>query len=134
LISQWGFKMFSEDQLRERINGYLDLIKYSPKALKEASERATEFLIATALLADAEREAEEDRAKFTTLVAAAEAQAFARSKAKQVTEKKVEVENDPMYTEIREILEQCEAKIKWIKTYIRIFENAHIVYRQFSKE
>jgi hypothetical protein len=87
-----------------------------------------------ALLADAKRSAEEDKAKLKTLSDATYAQAMKNSSAKQVTEKKVEAEMDEIYTSMRESLEQCESKISWLRTYINIFENAHVTYRQFSKE
>ena len=123
-----------ETNLRAKIQEHLELIKYSPRAMKEASERATAFLIMVAILSDEKRNAIEDKAKLTTLRDASYAQAFGRSQAKQVTEKKAEAENDVTYTEMRETLEQCEAKISWLKDHIEIFTNAHVTYRQLSKE
>lgn len=124
----------NEDQLRAAIDEHLALITYSSKALKEAPERTTRFLIMVALLADSKRESEEDRAKLNTLVSASKAQAISRSSLKGITEKKIEAEQDDTYTQMKESLEQCEARINWLKTYINIFENAHLTYRQFSRE
>lgn len=124
----------NEEQLRQKISEGLELIKYTKRSLQEAPERTTQFLITVAVLADAKRAAEEDKAKLSTLVNATYAQAMGRSNAKQVTEKKAEAENDSSYSDTRESLEQCESKISWLRTYIDIFNNAHITYRQFSKE
>ena len=123
-----------EQQLRAKIDEGLELIKYTKRSLSEAPERATQFLIIVAILADAKREVEEDKAKLDTLVSTSYAQAFGKSSAKQVTEKKAEAENDETYSGMREWLEQCQSKISWLKTYIEVFNNAHITYRQFSKE
>ncbi len=124
----------NEEQLRASIDEHLALIKYSNKSIKKAPDRATQFLIMVALLADAKRSVEEDKAKLSTLVSATYANAMGRSTAKQVTEKKAEAENDENYTNVREGLELCESKISWLKVYINIFENAHLTYRQFSRE
>jgi uncharacterized protein YpuA (DUF1002 family) len=123
-----------EEQLRATIAEGLELIKYSKRSLQEAPERTTQFLIIVAVLADAKRATEEDKAKLSTLSNATYAQAMNRSTAKQVTEKKAEAESNEDYTNMREGLEQCESKISWLRTYIDIFNNAHITYRQFSKE
>lgn len=124
----------TDEQLRAKIDEHLELIKYSKRSLADAPERATQFLIMVAILADAKRSAEEDKAKLATLSNATYAHAMNRSTAKQVTEKKAEAESNEDYTSMREGLEQCESKISWLKTYISIFDNAHILYRQFSKE
>lgn len=123
-----------DSKLKKKIEEHLELIKYNSKSLTEAPERATAFLIMVAILADEERATKEDKIRISTLVSASYAQAFARSPAKQVTEKKAEAENDATYSEMRESLEQCDAKISWLKTYIEIFNNGHLVYRQFSRE
>lgn len=124
----------NDEQLRKVIAENLELIKYTNKSLKEAPERATQFLIMVAILADEKRSVEEDKAKLNTLVSTTYAQAMGRSVAKQVTEKKAEAENDETYTTMREGLEQCESKISWLRTYIEVFNNAHLAYRQFSRE
>lgn len=124
----------SEESLRTKVKEGLELIKYSTRAMNEAPDRSTQFLIMVALLTDERRSCEEDKSKLDTLVAASYAQAMGRSVLKGVTEKKIEAEQDTSYTDIREAQENCAAKMTWIKTYIEIFNNAHITYRQFSKE
>jgi hypothetical protein len=123
-----------EEVLRDKIDKHLELIKFSSQAMHEASERATAFLVMVAILANEKRATEEDKIRLSTLVSASYAQAFARSQSKQVTEKKAEAENDNSYSAVREGLEQAEAKISWLRTYIEIFNNAHLTYRQLSRE
>ena len=124
----------TDQELRARIKEHLDLVTYSRQGMKEAAERCTAFLVMVAILTDEKRECEDEKAKITTMETASYAQAIGRSQAKQVTEKKIEAEQDQNYTIIREAKEHCEAKISWLKTYISIFENAHITYRTFAKE
>lgn len=123
-----------EEDLRLKIQEHLELIKYSSRSIKDAPERATQFLIMVAVLSDEKRSCEEDMAKLSTLTSASYAQAIGHSTSKQVTEKKIEAEQDTNYTTMREALEICQAKISWLKTYINIFDNAHLTYRQFSRE
>lgn len=123
-----------DQALKDNIDNHVELIKYSSRAMKESSERATSFLVMVALLADAKRACEEDKVKLNTIVLAAKAQAWSKATAVQVTEKKIMVDNDSMYNDLREALEQCEHDINQIKTYMEIFNNAHIAYRNFAKE
>ena len=124
----------TETELRQRINEHIELIKHSRQGMKEASERCTAFLVMMAILNDEKRITEDERSKIKTIETASYAQAVSRSQAKQVTEKKIEAEQDVTYTQIREALEECESKISWLRNLISIFENAHITYRTFAKE
>lgn len=123
-----------ENTLRVKIQDHLELIKFSTRSLQEAQQRTTAFLIMVAILADERRDTEELKAQLSTLNSATYARAMSSSAAKQVTAAKAEAENNGDYTEAREALESCEAKIAWLKTYIDIFSQAHVTYRQFSKE
>ena len=123
-----------DKELRAIIDEHVGMIPYSKVTSEQASKKATAFLVALAILTDEKRGCDEDKAKLSTLVSASYAQALSRSMAKQVTEKKVEAEQDNNYTKMREALEECEAKISWLKNYMNIFENAHVTYRQLSKE
>lgn len=123
-----------EKSLKAKIDEHVKLIKLDAKGINEAPERATAFLVMVALLADEKRACEQDKAKLTTLSSATFSQAIYRSPSKGVTEKKIEAEADEAYAGVRESLEECEAKISWLRTYMEIFNNAHITYRQFAKE
>lgn len=123
-----------EEALRKKIDDHLELIKFSQKGMTEAPERATQFLIMVAVLTDEKRSSEEDKAKLSTVVSATYCEAMRTADGKNTTEKKIVAETETIYTEARETLEEIEAKISWLKTYINIFENAHLTYRQLSRE
>lgn len=120
--------------LEQKIQQHLDMIKYTSQSLKEAPERASAFLIMVAILADEKRKTEQDKAKLTTIVAGSYSNALNTAEGKGVTEKKIAAEANDEYNECREALEDCESKISWLRTYIEIFNNAHITYRNLSKE
>jgi len=123
-----------DEVLKEKIKAHIDKVPYENVTEDEAKDRSTAFLVMLAILTDEKRACEEDKSKLVTMSSASYAQALARSGAKQVTEKKVEAEQDGNYTHMREALEECEAKISWLRSYMNIFENAHVTYRQFSKD
>ena len=124
----------NDAELREKIAQHIELIKHSRQGMKEAAERCTSFLVMCAIINDEKRECEDERAKLITMETASYAQAVGRSLAKQVTEKKIEAEQDTNYTLIREAKESCDSKVSWLRYYLTIFENAHITYRQLMKE
>ncbi len=123
----------TDEQLHQKIQECLELIKYSSKSLTEAPDRATKFLIMQALLVDAKRSAEEDRVKLTTLSEATYSQAVGKATG-GITERKMEADRDQDYQGAREALGDCEAKISWLRGYNDIMNNAHIVYRNLMKE
>lgn len=51
----------------------------------------------------------------------------------KITAKKIRAEADPTYLEIKEELEIIESHLKWLSTQYKLFENAHVLYRQQSK-
>lgn len=123
-----------ESVLRAKIAEHMELIKFSQQSLREAPERATAFLIIGAILLDEKRECENELAKLESLASASRFQAWQRSTAKQVTEKKIEADNDNTALDMAETFKECENKVKWLKGYIELFNNAHITFRQFSKD
>jgi hypothetical protein len=120
--------------LQAQIDEHVELIKYSQRAVKEAADRATSFLVMVAFLTEARRACEEDRIKLSTMVSLSHAQAWGKLPDNKVTEKKILVDSDSAYNEFREALERCEQEIVKIKAYIEVFNNAHILYRNFAKE
>lgn len=123
----------TDEQLQAKISECLELIKYSSKSLTEAPDRATKFLIMQAFLVDAKRAAEEDRVKLTTLSEMTYSQAIGKANG-GITERKLEADRDEEYQGAREALGDCEAKISWLRGYIDVMNNAHIVYRNLMKE
>lgn len=122
------------EEINELVLDHVKMISISKKSLGEAIERAAEFLVVTAILVDYKRELEIDKTKLTTLQEAKYSQSIKRAEGKTITEKKISVSEDTGYTDVREQVEEIEAGISWAKSYIKIFENAHLTYRQQSRD
>lgn len=122
------------EEINELVLEHVKMISISKKSLGEAIERAAEFLVVTAILVDYKRELEIDKTKLTTLQEAKYSQSIKGAEGKTITEKKISVAEDTDYTDVREQVEEIEAGISWAKSYIKIFENAHLTYRQQSRD
>lgn len=116
------------------IDENISLITIDAKALSEARERAAKFLVVQSILASFIKQFDDDKAKLITLSEANYARAISVAEGKNITEKKVSVNLDTSYTNSREALEQLESVRNYIKTHIKIFENAHLTFRQYSRE
>lgn len=120
--------------IEEFIDEHISLITVDNRSLAQATERAAKFLVAQAVLSSEIKNLEEQKAKIQTLNSTNYAVALQGVDAKNVTEKKMLADTDKNYTEVREALEVVDANITYLKTHIRIFENAHVLFRQHSKE
>lgn len=118
----------------EFISNHIDLITVDNRGLAQATERAAKFLVAQAVISSEIKNLEEQKAKIQTLNSTNYSLAIQGCDAKNITEKKMLADTDANYTEVRELLETIEANIGYLKTHIRIFENAHVLFRQQSKE
>lgn len=122
------------DDLERIIDEHVELITVDAKAMSQAKERASKFLVAQALLAHFLKDFESEKAKVATLREVAFTQSFRSVDGKNTTEKKMYVEADPHYTNLREGYEQMDSVRDYIKTHIKIFDNAHLMYRQMCRE
>lgn len=100
---------------------------------REAERRAGAFLEVQAHIVNGIDTLSDDKIKAVSLQAAIYAQLMARDSTKGVTEKKINVEAAPDYISARENLEHVENDLTYLKTYFKIFENAHIFYRNLAK-
>lgn len=121
-------------QVEDFVDQHLDLIKVDAKSLAASRERAAQFLVAQAILANHVKSLEEARATLSSLVEARYANAIRITDGKNITEKKTFVAENAEYVEVREQLENLDAECNWTKTHMKIFENAHVLFRQFSKD
>ena len=120
--------------IQTTVASYLELIKITPTSFKEPLERATQFLLIQAVLADFIKGVEDNKAKIQTATDASYASAIASAAGKGIMEKKVDAVTNDDYTTCREVLEDFEAQISWAKTYLKIFDHAHLTYRMMAKE
>lgn len=123
-----------EQQVSAIINEHVDLIVVDAKSLADARARSAKFLVAQSTLSTFLKTFEDDRAKATTLTSVQYAQALSSIEGSKITEKKIQVANDQNYTAAREMQERIEEFKTWIKTHMKIFENAHLMFRQYARD
>jgi len=121
-------------QIDKIVKEHLKLITITGKGLSEAKERAAKFLVIMAILNDFKRITEENLAKINTLRDANLAMAIQEAAGKTITEKKTNAALNNDFSNAREQVEESEAMISWTRTYIKIFEHAHLTYRAAAKE
>lgn len=126
--------MSDRDEIFEVVGEQLELIVVTPKRLAESKERAAKFLVVQAMLIEYLRQVDVELAKSSTLKEATYAHKINQTAGKNITEKKISIAIDEEYSSVRESYEELEALREWVKGHIRIFENAHILYRGFSRE
>lgn len=122
------------DQVKQLVSETVDLIAIDAQSLADAKPRASKFLVAVAVLTDFQRKIEEELPKRQTLLDASYAQAYDSCASKNVTDKKKYAEASESYVQARESLEKLKALHTWIKGHIKIFDNAHLMYRQYSRD
>ncbi len=123
-----------EDQVSAIIKQNVDLIVINAKSLGEARERSARFLVAQSTLSTFLKNFEDDLAKSSTMTKVRYAEGISKIAGDKITEKKAQVETDTDYTSAREAEQTLEAFKDWIKTHMKIFENAHLMFRQYARE
>lgn len=123
---------------REEIEGLVERgieeIAINAQSLVDAKPRAGRMLTRVAVLTNYLRDLEEELPKLQTLVNAQYAVAIQSASGKNITEKKVEAEAAKNYSDAVEKKAAVDAQRDWVKNYIKIFDNAHIMYRQYSRD
>jgi hypothetical protein len=122
-------------QIKEQVQEWTRLLPtgkiVSPS---EAEYRAGEFLVALAHVAEWIHSLRENKIKNSSVATAVFAFEMQRCDSKQVTEKKAYAEASKDYIAARENVEFGDNDISYLKAYQEIFTNAHVFYRQLSKE
>lgn len=122
------------DQIQQLVDEHLELLTVDARGILEARERASKFLVVQSVISTFLRQWDERKAKMTTIYEATYAKACRQALGKNITEKKINVAEDNDYSDAREAVEVADSIRDWLKTHIKIFENAHITFRQYSKE
>lgn len=122
------------NDIQKIIEDHLELITVDAKSLAQARERSAKFLIIQSVLATFLRDFEEEKAKVKTLETATYSQAIREADGKSITEKKISAEENISYSSAREALEKMEAVRDYVRTHIKIFENAHLFFRQLCRD
>lgn len=126
----------NHEELKTKIDDHIDLIAFSAKGLAEAKDRATKFLIISGLLLNRQKELKVAIAQLQTLANAEYYTALsgAEGGTGKAAIQKAQAEANPKYAAAREALEEAQAEEKWVSGYLEIFSNAHVTYRQYSKD
>jgi hypothetical protein len=122
------------EELERIVNSHLDLVEINAVAIAQSRERSAKFLVIQALLASHLKLLQDAKVKVSTVEKATYAQAILRAGGKNITENKIVAEADPEYATTREALELIDSEINWTNKHFDIFNNAHIMFRQYSKE
>lgn len=122
------------DQIEQVVIEHVSMIEISSASLAEGKKRAAQFLVVQSLLSNYLKDIESAKAKINTESSAQYATALGSGGGKNVTENKINAEAHPSYTQARERQEEYDAEIRWLKTHIEIFQNAHLMFRQYTRE
>lgn len=122
------------EDIQQVIDDHINLITVDSKSLAQARERSAKFLVIQSVLASFLKDFEEEKARIKTLETATYSQAIREAEGKNITEKKVSAEENIAYSSSREALEKMEAVRDYIRTHIKIFENAHLFFRQLCRD
>jgi hypothetical protein len=126
-------KIFAFEQLEQMVHDHLELVEINTAAIAESRARAAKFLIMQAILTDHLKLLEDVKVKASTIEKATYAQAMMGQGGKNVTENKILAEANPAYSQSRESVELIDAELNWTKKHFDIFNNAHIMFRQYSQ-
>lgn len=121
-------------QLEQIVSDHIDLIEINAAAIVQSKERSAKFLVIQALLSSHLKILQDVKVKAATEESATYAQALMSGSGKNVTENKIAAEGSPLYCRARETKELIDSEINWVKQHFDIFNNAHIMFRQYSKE
>ena len=121
-------------QVRDLVEKCIDLITVDAKGLAEAKERCAKFLTAQALMTNYMEVLEVEIGKHDAVTEAALSRAVSEADAKNVTEKKLLAQANPSYSRPKIKLSELKAQHTWLKTHMKIMENAHIMYRQYIRD
>jgi hypothetical protein len=100
---------------------------------KEADNRAADFLYAVAIISTERKKLSDERVSVESANKVVYADVFVKQEDKNVTDKKIKTEANPDFIEIRELLENLDNNINYLKTMEKTLENGHIFYRNLYK-
>src|SRR5271169_5917354 len=99
----------------------------------DMEERASSLLMLVAKLAQVNNELQYKRIEALSIERASFGVTLSKADGKNITERKILTDANDDYRKTKITLETLDADISYIKTIIDVFNNAHIMWRQFSK-
>ena len=125
--------MVKFEEIKKYVDETIKKITIDAKGLAEATTRSSDFLVASSILTHYLKETQEEIAKAEAETDASYAHAIQSQEGNKITEKKIGASTNVDYTRAKLKLAELEATRDWIKGFIRIFDNAHITYRQLQR-
>ena len=122
----------TDSQLRNWISDHIKLLEIDAHALAASKERMGKFLIAGSVLSTILREVDIDLAKAEALKDSVEAKVIDELPGQKITEKKTMAKADPEFQKATLEFKNLTSKRSWLSVHIKLFENAHIMFRQLS--
>lgn len=99
----------------------------------EAEERASSLLIVAAELLKQKYNLENKAVKTSSIQKVSFSKSIHEATGANVTEKKLKAESNPVYIKDREESEELDNDVTYLKAIIELFKDAHIMWRQISK-
>lgn len=121
------------EELQVLIDHYIDKLPSKNVKMHEAEDLAPQFLKLLNAIATVRLVLDNERIEAKSLEEVTYRDCIQRAEGKNVTEKKIDAVAMLEYQEGREAVERADAKIEYLKANTKIFENAHIFYRQVAK-
>lgn len=127
-------RIFDLDSLEEFIFEHLDLLPTDQvNSTTEAEKRAAKFLYAVGIISVNRKRVSDDMIAVKTQESVLYSQAIKDAEGKNVTEKKINAEVNQDYIRAREVKEKMDNILNYLKTQEKVFENAHIFYRNLYR-
>ncbi len=121
------------EDIQKLISDHIEMLPAKNVKIHEAEELAPKFLALLHSIVTVKLSVEEQKIGYQTLIDVVYKDCMGEAAGKTITEKKISAVAMKDYRESREALELAEARIDFLKANMKIFENAHIFYRQISK-
>lgn len=126
--------MSNVNEMRDVIGRYTKLLSLERSiSTQVAEQRASEFLVIMAFIAEWKLEISEDKIEKDSVASAVFADELAKCKGDKITENKKLVEASSAYAEAREASEVNKVQLSYLSTYYEIFQNSHLFYRQMAR-
>jgi hypothetical protein len=123
-----------EATIHDMVDEYNELLPMATTISQvDAEMRATKFLVAVALLTNIKHALGDELIAATSVEKGVYAKIMNRDESKTVGQRDANVKAHPEYIAAREALEKVENDMDFIKTYQKIYDNAHIFYRQLAR-
>ena len=99
----------------------------------DMEERASGLLVTVAKLGQVSNDLQHQRIEALSLERASFGSTLAKAEGKNITERKIMADTASEYRDYKKKLETLDADLSYLKTMIDVFNNGHVMWRQFSR-